>query len=270
MQPRIAELLELSGKMPEQRTEGWYQMRNGMITASDVGTVLGSNKYSSRIQVLRNKVDAVLSIGIGETFTGNEATKWGQDHEDMVRDRFAKEYSVECYDSALLPHPDHPWVGASPDGLVSSPEEASLIEIKCPLRRMPKENYIPPYYYDQMQLQLEVTGLDKCYFVEWKPGNRMFDEDIFQVQVVKRDPSWWTGALPKLRKFWDEVEYYIKNPDQAKAELPKRTSARNPDEVSCSASASNDWLTADVFLPKRRPGPVENPPIPKISRRNMG
>jgi putative phage-type endonuclease len=239
----IQALLAKSATMPEQRTPPWYEMRNSMITASDVGTVLGTNKYSTRLQVLRNKVDVVLGQGYGEVFTGNAATLWGQEHEDEVRDRFSQLYGVECFDCALLPHPEHPWVGASPDGLVS---DRSLIEIKCPLRRVPKPDYIPPAYYDQMQLQLEVCNLEKCYFVEWKPGARLFDEDIFQVQVVKRDRSWWTEALPKLRIFWDEVRYYIKNPDKAKEALTKNKRADPIDPPSLKRKS--DEITADMFF----------------------
>ena len=239
MLPEIQELLDRSSRMPEQRTPAWYEMRLGMLTASDAGSVLGTNRYSSRMQVLKNKVDAVLGMGFGEKFTGNAATKWGQDHEDEVRDRFDQEYGVKSYDCGLLPHPEHPWLGASPDGLVS---DGSLIEIKCPMTRQIKPGYIPEYYLDQIQLQLEVTGLPKCYFVEWQPGKRMFDDDVFQVQVVDRDPTWWERSLPVMRTFWDEVQYYVANPEAAMEEFVTKKRSRE-----APAKRETDAVTEDIF-----------------------
>ena len=39
----------------EQRTEEWYNIRHNMITASDVATALGVNKYQSVNSLIKKK-----------------------------------------------------------------------------------------------------------------------------------------------------------------------------------------------------------------------
>ena len=205
MHPRVRDLLELNKTMPEQRTPPWYAMRNDMVTASDVGTILGTNKYSSKTSVLNSK------LGLTPSFTGNAATQWGNDNEDKVRDMFCDQYGKICHDVGLLPHPKVSWLGASPDGLL---DDGALLEIKCPTRRIPQEGVIPPHYMSQIQLQLSVVDLDLCYFVEWMPVEN--EEDIFLVQEVKRDPSWFEDNIGALTEFRETIISY--NNDTAKFE----------------------------------------------------
>ena len=70
-----------------------------------------------------------------------------------------------------LSHPTDPRCTASPDGLIYhcplNQRTGRLIEIKCPVTREIKENNPPPPdYYSQMQMQLQVTGLSICDYVE--------------------------------------------------------------------------------------------------------
>ena len=41
----------------EQRTEEWYNIRHNMITASDVATALGVNKYQSVNSLIKKKIN---------------------------------------------------------------------------------------------------------------------------------------------------------------------------------------------------------------------
>ncbi len=182
MHERVRALLARCKDLPAQHSPEWFEARDRMITASEVGSVLGTNPYMSSAQVLRNKV------GVGTPFTGNAATRWGTEHEDQVRDRFCAEYGEVCHETGCIPHATVPFLGASPDGIL---ESGAVLEIKCPMRRQPIQGVhnVPPYYMSQMQLQMEVCDLDKCYFVEWKPPDLMFGDDTFAVTVVER-PRW--------------------------------------------------------------------------------
>jgi hypothetical protein len=96
---------------------------------------------------------------------------WGIRFEPVVKQIYEHKYGVSIQDLGRLLHPSDPRIAASPDGLIvdavdkSSPRIGSLIEIKCPISRELSDK-IPEEYYMQMQLQLEVTGLQKCYYVE--------------------------------------------------------------------------------------------------------
>ncbi|KAL7388966.1 hypothetical protein ABVT39_024140 [Epinephelus coioides] len=64
------------------------------------------------------------------TFTGNTATKYGKENKDKaVQLMEAQGHTVE--QRGLVVCPDHPWFGASQDGILDSTQ---LLEIKCPLK----------------------------------------------------------------------------------------------------------------------------------------
>ena len=82
-----------------------------------------------------------------------------------------------------MPHPKYPYIGASPDGInvdSTSGLYGRMLEIKNPTTReitgIPKEEY-----WVQMQLQMEVCGLNHCDFLETKfsvyETKEQFDED---------------------------------------------------------------------------------------------
>lgn len=64
------------------------------------------------------------------TFTGNTATQYGKENEVNVTTLLeSRGHTVEK--RGLVVHPDHPWLGASPDGIL---DLTQLLEIKCPFK----------------------------------------------------------------------------------------------------------------------------------------
>jgi len=76
-------------------------------------------------------------------------------------------WKCKIYDCGRLRHETHK-NGASPDGIVITEGEkyGRLVEIKCPYSRKIEDNKIPNDYWIQMQIQMEVTNLSECEFVE--------------------------------------------------------------------------------------------------------
>lgn len=68
-------------------------------------------------------------LGFGEEmgWFGKQATQWGNDNEDLAAERFAQIYGKELLYFGLFRHPEHDWLGASPDRVTS---EGWLLEIK--------------------------------------------------------------------------------------------------------------------------------------------
>jgi hypothetical protein len=64
--PRVRELLAVP--QPAQRTEEWFEMRRGMLTASDLAAAIHLNPYESQFDLLLKKCN------IGKRFEGNAAT----------------------------------------------------------------------------------------------------------------------------------------------------------------------------------------------------
>lgn len=168
-QDKVQQLLK--EPQPEQRTEPWYKMREGMLTASDWASALKMNPYSSENKLLQKK------CGVGDNFTGNFATRWGVKYEPVANALYEKWNNTTVIEFGLLGHPNISFLGASPDGITP---DGVMLEIKCPPKR--EITGIPPlYYWVQVQGQLEICDLERCDFLECKIleyGSReAFDED---------------------------------------------------------------------------------------------
>ena len=58
-------------------------------------------------------------------------------------------------------------------------------------------------------MNMEITGLDKGVFIEYKPSHLTSDGEIeFNVVNIDRDSSWFSNVYPTLENFWNEVRYY--------------------------------------------------------------
>ena len=138
-----------------QRSPGWYKFRRERLTASDIGTILGSNSYGCPEEVL------VKKCGV-DTYSWSAACQHGIKYEPITTILYASLNRTNVWEYGCITHPRHAFIGASPDGIT---DEGIMVEIKNPYSRtitgIPKMSY-----YDQMQIQLEVCGLDICDFVE--------------------------------------------------------------------------------------------------------
>lgn len=162
---------------PEQRTEEWYTFRNGRLTASDLGTIMGVNPYEKYNKIIQKK------CGYEAPFFMNENIRRGVKYEEVITMIYQFRNNVKVYEYGCLPHPTIPHFGASPDGIVDSGSEnknmiGRMLEIKCPGSR-PITGFCPEYYYCQVQGQLEVCDLEYCDFVECKISDYDSKEEYF-------------------------------------------------------------------------------------------
>lgn len=183
----------------QQGSPEWLQSRVGRITASNFGAAMGINKYLSRNGLLRQ----LLWGG----FTGNVATRWGQDHEDIARDEYIRIKAEVCgrdnvsvRETGLVINPERPWMGNSPDGIITLEQEEGLLEIKCPFKQtFYSPDPVPDYYYAQIQGTMGNLGLPWCDFVVWTPNGT-------QVTRVEFDqPYWENQLLPKVTEFYFQL-----------------------------------------------------------------
>lgn len=174
-------------------------LRNGRITGSRIGAVLGVNPYSSRADVLREMVREFF--GAPREFEGNEATAYGQDHEPDAIAGYESQMGTLTYSGGVLfLHPAHDFLAVTPDGLV---EKGGLIECKCPYRGHYTHWNERPYYESQMRLQMECTGRQWCDFVVWYP-------DALHVSRIHHDAAWLPSVLPVLEAFMADFYAAIK------------------------------------------------------------
>jgi hypothetical protein len=89
---------------------------------------------------------------------------WGNKYESVAVLIYEYRNNVKVLEFGCLKHPFINFLGASPDGIT---EDGIMLEIKCPSTRE-ITGIPPPYYWCQVQGQLEVCELDRCDFLECK------------------------------------------------------------------------------------------------------
>ena len=201
----------------EQRTDKWYKVRSKLITASDCGVLLGYNTLSDPEQIISNK--------LGNERFDNVYTRHGRHYEPLAIKLFEEKNKKKVYEVGLLIHQKHTFLGASPDGITSN---HCLIEIKCPYTRQ-LSGSISLNYYAQVQLQLEVANIDKCYFYEcvfkeveskklckseycgYNEGKKnwwyLADDNLI---IIDRNRDWFSRNKPIFKKFHDELKFQHK------------------------------------------------------------
>lgn len=194
-----------------QHSADWYSQRRNRLTASEFSQILDGRRGA----LLRQKVEpppaeAVAMdrhpVGIAQEDGNMNATTWGHRFESVVRDIYEQELAgVGSVNDALgrFTHPRIPWMSASPDGVVTKgPLAGRLLEIKAPKTRQPGD-FVPPEYYIQMQIQMEVCDVDVVDFVEaqfaQRPVEALSDKDKGAIAAAQ-----WKGRI--------EVRGYLEDP----------------------------------------------------------
>ena len=162
MHPIVENLI--SRQYAEQRSDEWLKLRENMITASDVASVLGLSKFESPSDVLYKKCGFVKRYSQKSI----DAMSHGVHYESIARDLYCSLTGEIVHEIGLVQHPEYPFIGASADGIT---ESGKLIEIKCPTGKL-RDN-IPDYYYPQVQLCMEVLNLDTRDYMEFKPPDTL-------------------------------------------------------------------------------------------------
>lgn len=199
----------LTATQVEQRTPEWYQETRNMITASEVATVFKSGRTRGQLVMSKASPPAerfIASLAVPKASTG--PMDWGVRYEPVVKEFLENSLKAKIHDLGRIRHRTNPKIAASPDGLIIASEIAPelagrLVEIKCPSTRVIKDGEIPFEYWCQMQLQMEVCGVDACEFVEAK-----FVEELSSVQAQGAGTEYLaTGFISLVNK--DDVNKYI-------------------------------------------------------------
>lgn len=186
---------------PLQHTPEWFAMRRQMLTASNVASYIGQNKYCSKKRFLKRMSDDLNSPPPQPSAnTGFDACLWGTQHEAEAAALYELFTGNRCYpcDLGLVKHPQYPFVGASPDRVLV--DRPVLVEIKAPFRRVIVPDQVPDLYVPQVQTQMEVCDMDECHFVQFKPAS-LCTPGVFSVKLVRRDRDWWRDNITTIAQF---------------------------------------------------------------------
>ena len=189
---------------PEQRTDEWYIFRNSTLTASNIYKIFVS-EYS-QTQLILEKCEP-LNINKFKVTNTNSPMHWGQKYEPVSILYYEYIYKTTVTEFGCIPHRDHSFIAASPDGIVCDPTSnlyGRMLEIKNVVSReitgIPKMEY-----WIQMQLQMEVCNLNECDFLETKFLQYDTEEEYINDNTIE-----YKGIILQYLK--DESPHYIYAP----------------------------------------------------------
>lgn len=204
----------------KQRSPEWFAARVGRVTGSNVGAILGCDPYRGPENILRAMVRS--HHGVESEFKGNVATDWGTANEDTAQFEYTMETGNEVMECSFFTYEG--WLGASPDGLISSKR---VLEIKCPFGKRNDNPVVfktieeQPHYYAQMQIEMICTGTDSCDFFQWTPHGA-------KLETIHLSNYWLEINLPKLKAFH---ELYLSELDNKDHLEPIRKVIDTPDAL---------------------------------------
>ena len=151
-----------------QRTEEWYNDSKKMLTASEFHVLFESERtrgllVMNKLNINKRESQKAVATGFMTPFD------WGIRFEPVVKQYLESIWKCKIYDCGRLKHKENNRLGASPDGIIIDCEDSErfgrLLEIKCPYTRKIKD-IVPFEYWVQMQIQMEVSNLIECEYVE--------------------------------------------------------------------------------------------------------
>lgn len=203
----------------EQRSDEWYAARCGLVTASEVGSLI----TPSTVKVAENMAVRELTARlVAERVTGRVDPMFvsadmfrGIEAEEYVRDLYSEHYApvVEC---GFMVREEADWrLGWSPDGLVG---DDGAIEVKAPL---PKGHLltilagqVPREHMAQCQAALLVSGREWLDFVSFNGGMPLYRKRVFP------DPAWRIAIVAAVQKFEETAAQMAADYEKAVEGLP--------------------------------------------------
>jgi putative phage-type endonuclease len=190
----------------EQRSDEWFKIRCGKVTASRVSDIIAKTKSgwgASRANYMGQLIAERLTALVEDGYS-NFNMQWGIDHEAEARTAYEFYQNENVQEIGFVKHQKLE-SGASPDGLVG---DDGLIEIKCPNTSTQIQTLldqkIPRKYETQMLWQMECTGRKWCDFVSFDP--RMPENLKLFVKRFERDDERLDEIRAMVADFISELE----------------------------------------------------------------
>lgn len=175
----------------------WLKERQCGIGGSDVGAILGVNKYKTPFEVYLEKTET-----ISEVKEQSEAAYWGDQFEEVVAKEFEKRTGLKVRrDRKHYKHKEYPFMVANIDRRIVG--QNAILECKTANQYLLKEwedEEIPASYLLQVQHYICVTNADKAYIACLIGGQKFIWKEI------KRDDELIEIIIKAEKDFWKLVE----------------------------------------------------------------
>lgn len=169
----------------------WLAARRSGIGGSDVSTVVGLNRWSSRYELWLDKTGQLPLVD-----EQSEEAEMGDLLEPVVRGRFARVHQLEVRPVGTLRSVQRPWMLANPDGICS--DGAGYEGKTCTVFKA--DLWAGGQTDDHAELQAQwcmaVTGLDRWWVAVLIGGQRN------QYRLIQRDQELIDELISIGERFW--------------------------------------------------------------------
>lgn len=181
----------------KQGSPEWFTARLGKITASVASAVLGINPWHGPFWAYQE------IMGKHKHGKPNLLQQYGLDNEAKARSCYEVLTGNLVTETGLWVSDEHPWLAASPDGLVGA---EGTVEIKC-LSELPEG--LPSYHEMQMRVQMICTGRDWGDYFCWLPDRycrfTVCRDEMIELDLIARLQEFYyahlaTGTPPARRR----------------------------------------------------------------------
>lgn len=187
-----------------QNDDDWHRHRSGLVTASQMKTVLangkGGTESKTRASYLRRLASEIITGEPLESFT-SQAMARGHAMEDEARSYYAFLHDVEPQQVGFIRNGRK---GCSPDSLLGTD---GLLEIKTQrgdlLIETLLKDQIPPEHIAQIQGQLWIAERDWCDLTVFWPAMPTF------VRRAGRDEVYIAKLSDAVDRFNDELDELV-------------------------------------------------------------
>ncbi len=228
-----------------QGTDEWLHWRKNGLGASDMGIVMGSNRFSTHLQLWE------IKCGFRKEDPINPAMAHGIKYEDVARKWVNKNQQL-MLEPLCIEDVENPHFKASLDGY--DDEKKILCEIKCPvsediLDKVRKHQNMPLYWQHQIQWQIMLCKPVRAFVAIWDYRYEScitieaFAQPTLQKEMIDNANEFWRkiqmGVAPK-----PSPKDYVKIEDQKLKELLDEY--RDHDSVSKAAVHRKKELKEEI------------------------
>jgi len=192
--------LKMMPQIP-QRSQAWFENYSKVLTASEFSALFALNKRRKDLVYSKAHPPREMAGPFRHACPTDEmnAIGWGIRFESVVKQILEAKDNCKVYEPGRIQHSTNTRLAASPDGIIEEsrlPHQLGrLVEIKCPYSRaIGKE--IPSDYWIQMQIQMEVTDVDECEYIEVN----LVSKKANQTEPLDLSGTTYTGTVYLLKQ----------------------------------------------------------------------
>ena len=189
----------------EQRTEEWFQIRQGSIGGTRAKKVVSSTNTSLMYELIAERGTGMIQ----DSFV-SEAMQRGVDLEPIAIAEFRDFMELDVEHFGMVTNENFPNCHLSPDGLIMDQKiPLAGVEVKCPDSKKHIEyiitNRVPAEYKQQLLHYFTIVDtIETMYFVSYDP--RFTARPLHIITVTRED---WSNEINefknKLLKFIEKV-----------------------------------------------------------------